>query len=75
MAALATALPSTQMTLRQLAIHLADPQAAQHVAVKLVDEARTLTLGQLVELGSKDPQVQFPSRGCKLVLSENGKAH
>jgi len=33
---------------------MSDPKAAEHVAVRLADRARVLSLGQLVELASSD---------------------
>jgi hypothetical protein len=39
----------------QVVSFMSDPKAAEHVAVRLADRARVLSLGQLVELASSDP--------------------
>lgn len=41
-------------TLTQVVSFMSDPKAAEHVAVRLADRARVLSLGQLVELASSD---------------------
>jgi hypothetical protein len=62
LAALQLVVPSVTVTLAQLAVHLSDPMAVERAAVHLVERAKGLTLGDLVDLSSGDEKVSIRAR-------------